>query len=59
MCIRCAQSPEGVVIIIMAYQEQNVTEQSVNLRFFVKIFKKDFLQPDFLSHGKCTGAVEV
>ena len=59
MCIRCAQRPGGVVIMIMAYQGRNVTEQSVNLRFFVKIFKKDFLQPDFLSHGKCTGAVEV
>ena len=45
--------------MIMAYQGRNVTEQSVNYRFFVKIFKKDFLQLDFLSHGKCTGAVEV
>ncbi len=27
--------------------------------FFVKIFKKGFLQLDFLSHGKYTGTVEV
>ena len=45
--------------MIMAYQGRNVTEQSVNFRFFVKIFKKGFLQLDFLSCGKYTGAVEV
>ena len=28
----------------------------MNFRFFVKIFKKSFLQLDFLSHGKYTGA---
>ena len=31
----------------------------MNFRFFVKIFKKGFLQLDFLSHGKYTGTVEV
>ena len=59
MCIRYAQRPGGVVTIIIANQGRNVNEQSVNFRFFVKIFKKGFLQLDFLSHGKYTGAVEV
>ena len=59
MCIRYAQRPGGVVTIIIANQGRNVNEQSVNFRFFVKIFKKGFLRLNFLSHGKYTGAVEV
>ena len=59
MCIRYAQRPGGVVTIIIANQGRNVNEQSVNFRFFVKIFKKGFLQLDFLSHGKYTGTVKA